>query len=257
MGILDELKQKADKARLEKEREEARLADLERAYREGIRPAMLKIHHFLLELTGLLTEPVLASFEFPGIGRVDRLEQKNYSILIDSQRDPKLITLRFDCVARDERRYSVSPKSAADEACQFLTENKVMYSDWALRDANRQVSGLMIQCKLRVPVELAFEADIGRGGIRVMSHNYGGAAEKDFLARYDDIDAEWLDKLGYYILRQDDSLGTLSLSEEERIRIRTLVEEKKRRESPPAGAPRKDEGRSGPKWLGLFGKPPR
>ena len=260
MGILDDLKQKADKAKLEQEREEARLANLEQVYRSGIRPAMLKIHGFLLELTGLLTDPVLAGFEFPGIGRVDNLEQKGYNILIDSQRDPKRITLRFDCVAKDEKRYSVSPKPLADEACQFLTEQKVVYSDWALRDVNRQVVGLIIQCKLRVPVELAFEAEIDKGGIRFSSHNYDGAAEKNFLAKHEDIDAAWLDKLGYYILRQDDSFGTLALSEDERSRIRTLVEEQKKRQDSLLSDPRKsggDNGR-GPKWLNLFNsKAPR
>jgi len=259
MGILDDLKQKADKARLEQEREEARLAALERDYRAGIRPAMLKIHSFLLEMTGLLTEPVMASFEFPGIGRVDKLEQKNYNILIDSQRDPKLVTLRFECVAREEKRYTVTPKSAADEARQFLTEQKVMFSDWAFRDANRQVAGLVIQCKLRVPVELAFEADIERGGIRVSSYNYDGLTEKNFLAKHDSIDADWLDKLGYYILRQDDGFGTLALSDDERNRIRLLMEEQKRRHDslPAKGVQDVGENGRGPKWLNLFNKPPR
>jgi hypothetical protein len=257
MGILDDLKQKADKARLEKEREEARLAELERIYRTGVRPAMLKIHGFLHEMVGLLADPVMASFEFPGIGRVGNLEQKGYNIQIDSQRDPKLVTLRFECVAKDEKRYAVSPKSAGEEACQFLTEQKVMFSDWAVRDANRQVSGLVIQCKLRVPVELAFEADIEKGGIRVVSHNYDGVAEKNFLAKHETIDAGWLDKLGYYILRQDDGFGTLSLSEDERVRIRTLVEEqRKQHDSLPADSRNGADAENGrgPKWLKLFNK---
>jgi len=259
MGILDDLKQKADKARLQKEQEEARLAELERIYRIGIRPAMLKIHSFLLEMTELLTEPVTASFEFPGIGRVDNLEQKNYNILIDSQRDPKLISLRFECVSKEEKRYTVTPKSLADEACQFLTEQKVVFSDWAVRDANRQISGLIIQCKLRVPVELTFEADIERGGIRVTSYNYDGGTEKNFLAKHDSIDADWLDKLGYYILRQDDGFGTLALSEDERNRIRLLVEEQQKRQEKlltDTGKAIAENGR-GSKWLNLFNKPSR
>jgi hypothetical protein len=260
MGILDDLKNKADKARLEQEQEEARLAALEQTYRTGIRPAMLKIHGFLIELTGLLTDSVRASFVFPGIGKVDHLEQKNYNILIDSQRDPKAITFRFECIAKEEKRYSVSPKSAADEACQFLTEQKNVYSDWALRDANRQISGLIIQCKLRVPVELAFEADIEKGSIRVISHNYDGVTEKNFVTKHEDITAEWLDKLGYFILRQDDSFGTLSLSDDERSRIRLLLEEQQRRhETLLANAQKEtasDNGR-GPKWLNLFNNKPQ
>lgn len=258
MGVLDDLKQKADKARLAKEREDARLAGLEQGYRMGIRPAMLKIHSFLIELVGLLEEPVMASFEFPGIGRVYNLEQRGYNILIDSQRDPKLITLRFECVDRHEKRHTLLSKAAADEARQFLTDTKVVYADWPLRDANRQVTGMVIQCKLRVPVEVAFQADIEKGGIQVLSHNYDGVNEKNFLAKHEDIDQEWLDKLGYYILRQDDSLGTFSLSEDERNRIRERVlEQKKQNENLDGGGQQEavDENSRGRKWMRLLGKP--
>lgn len=264
MGLLDDLKQQADKARREREQEEARQAALEEAYRTGVRPAMLKIHSFLHELVGLLTEPVLVSFDFPGIGRVDNLEQKNYNILIDSQRDPKLVSLRFECVAKEEKRYTVMPKSAGDEARQFLTEQKVMFSDWAIRGSNRQITGLIIQCKLRVPVELVFEADVERSGVRVTSYNYHGTTENSFLSRYENIDDAWLDKLGYYVLRQDEGFGSLTLSAGERERIRALVEEQKQwqerhlAEMQQSSADDAHDNDRGPKWLKLFtNKPPR
>jgi hypothetical protein len=260
MGLLDDLKRQAEKSRLEKELEEARQAELVRVYRTNICPAMLNIHSYLHELIGLLTTPVLASFDFPGIGKVENLEQGNYNILIDSQREPKLITLRFDCLAKEERRYTVTPKSAADDARQFLTDHKVVFSDWAIRDGIRQSMGLVIQCRLRVPVELAFEVDIEKGGIRVVSYNFGELGEKSFFSRHESINADWLDKLGYYILRQGEGFGTLSLSEHERTRIRELVKEQKRRDEILAAETHKEmilDNDPGSKWLKLFNKPPR
>lgn len=232
MGILDDLKQEAGHARLEKEQEEARQAELERIYRNGIRPAMMKIHHYLLELIEQLQQvkwTVKTQFEFPGIGVVHRLEQKGYNISIDSQTNPKTIVLRFECVSPDEKKYSVSPKSAADEACQFLLTQKVSFSDWAIRDANRQTTGTVIQARLRVWASLVFQADLENKGVRVTSYQFESPAAKSFLAVYHHIDEEWLDQLGHYILRKNVSFGKLDISEAERERIRLRVAEESRR----------------------------
>jgi hypothetical protein len=232
MGILDDLKKEADNSRLAREQAQLRQEGLDRIYQEGTRPALLRIHNYLLELTEqlcLVDWPVVIGFEFPGIGRIDNLAQSNYRISIDSQKEPKLIELRFDCTAPEERRYNVMPKSAGDDACQFLTSQNVQFTDWAIRDANLDVIGLTIQCKLRVRVSLAFKSDLAGQGIRVTSYNFEGPGEKGFLASHRSINDDWLDKLGHYIVRKNESFGKLEISEDQRIQLRRLVEEWKNR----------------------------
>lgn len=260
MGILDDLRHEADNARLEKEREAARQAELELAYRDGVRPAMMRIHRYLLELIEQLQQvkwTVKTQFDFPGIGRVHGLEQKGYNISIDSQTHPKTIVLRFECVSPDDKKYTVSPKSAGDEACQFLATQKVVFSDWAIRDANRQIVGMVIQSRLRVWASLVFEADIENSGIRVTSYHFEGAAVKSFLAVHAHIDEEWLDQLGHYILRKNVSFGKLDISNAERERIRwRLAEERRRFESQTGGHLHEPVTEDGllPKLLKVFTK---
>ncbi len=231
MGILEDLKKEADTSRIAREQAKLGQAELERIYQAGIRPAMLRIHSYLLELVeqlGLVDLPVTVGFDFPGIGRINSLAQTNYRVSIDSHREPRFIKLLFECTAPEERRYNVMPKSAGDEACQFLTSQKTLFSDWAIRDANQEVVGLTIQCKLRFWVSLTFMVDIPSEGIRVSSYNFEGRGEKSFLASYQSIDEHWLDKLGLYVLRKNDSFGRLHISEEQRNRLRKLVEEGKK-----------------------------
>lgn len=264
MGILDDLKQQADKARLDKEREEARQKELERIYQEELRPCMLKIHRYLLDLIEQLEQlswSVKVSFDFPGIGRVDKLEQRNYNVSIDSQRDPRLIILRFDYVAAEEKRHTVTPKSAGDEACQFLLSQKIPFSDWALRDGNREITGLVIQARLGAKASIAFEADIENEGVRVISRHFEGVLDKSFLANYKGIDDGWLDQLGHYILRKNANFGKLDISEDELLRIRLLVEEERLRQlsvrQAPAEDPEAEDDDNGllPKLRKIFTKP--
>lgn len=231
MGILDDLKREAGQVRLEKEREEARQAELEQVYINGIRPAMLTIYQYLVDLIeqlNVVTWSVGLSFHFPGIGQVEKLKQTDYKLSIDSQRNPKSIVLRFDCVAPEETRYTLPSRAALDEASQFLLSQKVAFSDWALRNGYHEITGFVIQAKLRVRTGLAFDADIENGSICVTAINFQGVVEKQFIAKYQSINEEWLDQLGHYILRKNTAFGQLDISEEERDRIRFLLEEERR-----------------------------
>ena len=232
MGILEDLKREANNSRTERERAGLRRKELDKVYHDGICTSMLKIHNYLRELVeqlGLLEWPVVSAFNFPGIEKIDNLSQTNYRITIDSHNEPKLINLCFECAAHEEHTYNVMPKSAGDEACQFLATQKVVFTDWAIRDIHHNVIGTSIKCKLHVCAGLAFKADIGNEGIRVVSYNFEEPGERSFHSHYYSIDDHWLDKLGRYILRKDGSFAMLEISEEQRKQIRKLVEEERKR----------------------------
>ena len=199
MGILEDLKREANNVRSEREQEELHCKELERIYQESIRPSLLRIHHYLCELVeqlGLLARPVAVFFDFPGIGKVDNLCQKNYRITIDSHNEPKLVNLCFECAAHEEHTYNVMPKSAGDEACQFLATQKVLFTEWAIRDIHHDVVGTCIKCKLHVWAGLAFKADIGNEGIRVVSYNFEEPGERSFNSHYFSIDDQMAGQAG-------------------------------------------------------------
>lgn len=232
MGILDDLKKEADKVRLDKEREEARLLELERIYQEGILPAMLKIHKYLIELLDQLsavTWTINSDFYFPGLGNIENLQQKNYTISIDSQRNPKYIALRFECISPEEKRYKLANKEALNEASAFLQLHKVRFTDWAVRGGNQELLGYMLEARLSLKACILFEVDLENENILVTTINFQTSLEKSFSSHYSVINDAWLDQLGRYILRKENSFGQLDMTEAERERLKQLLEVQKKK----------------------------
>jgi hypothetical protein len=254
VGLLDDLKREADLAREAKEAEEARQAGLERVYRVELVPRLLEIYRYLSEMIGHLEAAdwvVEAAYDIPGLGRVERFRQGDYRLFIDSHDLPKRVAAQFACAVPDERKFSL-PTAKAEELRQFLTANKVVYSEWPLRDARGQISGNGFQCKLRVRAAMVFEADIETSRIRVVTHNFERLADREYFFGYAAVGADWLDDLGHFLLRKKDVLGGRALSEEERERLRRLAADEEKARQPADAEPAPvDDGKS--RQPGLFG----
>ena len=228
MGILDELKREAEQAR--KAREEAKARQdgpgLDREAQAS--ECMLKIHRYLLELVEYIKQvdwEVLASYKLPVIGQVDKLRQGNYLVFIDHAVHPRKISLRFDCSLPEERNYPLMPKEAADEFCQFLFEQQVRFIDWPLRDGHHEITGLMIQVRLRVLVSFSFEVDEAESLVRLTTLNFEGIERRVFKIPCQQVDEQWLDRLGRFILRKvNHRMDSLDISDELRQRLRQRLE---------------------------------
>jgi hypothetical protein len=232
VGLLDDLKKEADQALRAKEAEKARQAELERVYRTEIAPRLIKIHRYLNELTGHLQtvgRVIEIGYDLPGLGRLENLRQDNYRLFIDGHEAPRKVTFQCDCTLPDEKSFEVS-QTAADETRRFLVSQQCLFTEWPIRDARQQITGFMFRVKVQVRAGLLFEADIENSRIRVVSHHFEELTTRPYHFGYANVNDEWLDGLGRYVLRQKKILGDLPLSEEARARIRRLAEEQKARQ---------------------------
>lgn len=219
MGILDELKEEAEQARLNKSAEERRREESARIYREEMIPRMLDLHDFLHKLVSLLEESgraVTADYEIPGIGKVEGMVQSDYSVSIDSGVTPQKIVLRFECNAPMERRYSVAPKRLADEASQFLRDQKILFTEWPQRDGVGQIMGAMFQARMKVRASIFFEADKENSCLYVITHNFENISTKHNRLGYQQINESWKDQLGRFLLRKSQHLLLPSMTDAER-----------------------------------------
>lgn len=229
MGLLDDLRREADRVREEREAEETRQAELERIYRVAVAPRLIEIHRYLTELLDHLDTvcwTVDTTFSIPGIGRIEGLNQGNYSVHIDSHKTPKRVRLLCACLAGEERTFSVDVQKA-DELRQFLLANQAFFTEWPQRDGMGKIKSMMFQAKVRVRAELSFEADIRGSRILVASHNFEGVTDREYWFGYATIDENWLDGLGNYVLRKKLVLGGQEMSEEARDRLRRIVDREK------------------------------
>ncbi len=230
MSLLDDLKREAQ------ERQQADTADQEAIrreaeYRERIRPAMLKILHYLAELTEhlkTLDMDVRQDYTLPGLGLVAGLRQGNYVVNADSTENTKTIRLRFNCIDEQEREYAVKPKSTADETRAFLETQVMRYAEWPIRDPVQGIIGLNFQLAVKVDVNFIFKADPDQGAISLIISNFSGFKVEKSVVQPERIDDGWLDNLGNYLLRRRKNLYELEITDTDKAAIRSKLEADRR-----------------------------
>jgi hypothetical protein len=252
VALLDDLKRQADQARQKKEAEAASLADREKIYSQFLAPRLLDIYRYLTELADYLEETsfnVTTEYDVPGLGLVADFIQGDYKIRVDSHSHPKKVTLQCMRTAA-ERKYSLSAVRA-DEFRKFLVLHHLEYSEWPVRDNGGQIVSYSFQSHLRLRAWLSFEADVPNSRIRVLSRAFESLKAREYGFGYVEIDSDWLDNLGHYLLRKKGVLADYEMSQEARERLRQLAE-RERNEAQVADATADVKNAESSKDSGLF-----
>jgi hypothetical protein len=230
MSLLDELKREAE-ARQASVTVDQETAQREADYRQRIRPAMLKILHYLSELTDqlkVLDPDAYQDYTLPGIGLVKGLRQGDYVVNADSTENIKSIRLRFSCTDEREREYAVKPKSTADETRAFLEAQVMRYAEWPIRDPQQGIIGLNFQLAVKVNVNFIFKADLKQGTITLIISNFSDFKVEESVVQPERIDETWLDNLGNCLLRRRKNLYDLEITDNDKAAIRLKLEEAQR-----------------------------
>ncbi len=259
MGILDDLKQKAEAARVTQESEGQRLARLEEGYQQRLRPKMQLILRYLHEMAEQLQ---VVKLEIPVIYTIPQLGpeqfyQQLFRIHVDHNDKIKKISLQMDCVAAESATYPVKSTAAADEVRTFLDKQGVKYTEWAIRDANNRVCGANFEGRLQVKVRMLLQVNIEKECIEVLSVNFEGLSSKRMTFSSTRIDDQWLDELGHYLLRKETKLGSLEITDDHKEFIRTQLiswEEQRQRELEETANSRNEEGKQGDDLLASLRK---
>lgn len=242
MGLLDDLKQEADRIRAEGEQHRSSQAQNEAFYREKIKPALLRVLDYQIELLAqleVIQPEIRGEFAIPGLQRPLQLLQSLPTLSVDSRDNIKSTGLALE-YAQDQLEFSVSPREAAEETRAFLDQQRQQFSDWPLRGVDGSISGLHFSVfTFRVPAFIELSADIDDQRIAFTSSNIRGYHQQVDYLHPDVIDSEWLDGLGRYLLDQGPSPFVQHLEEADRDHIRRrLAEEKAQREQELAEAER-------------------
>ena len=230
MSLLDDLKRQAEELQ-NTDDQQASEARQEAFYQENLRPAMRSIMRYLSDLTAqlkLVDPDVRQDYTLPGIGLVKGLKQGGYIVNADSADQTKDIRLRFQCTADNEAVYAIQPKAQADETRSFLDAQTMRYAEWPIRDQTQQIVGINFQLQIRVNVILVFQADPVQGVIRMTTANFTDFGAERRIIRPESVDDQWLDKLGYYLLRKDQGIDNLDINDEHKNLIRQRLEDEKR-----------------------------
>lgn len=229
MGLLDDLRNEAERIRSEggRQSDEARR---EAYYRAKLRPVMLQALDYLnelLEQMRVVRPQVVAQYHLPGYPRPISAVQHLPKLTLDSGDNPRRLSLHIDYLATD-LAFSVMSPAKADETRNFLLSGRQVFSDWPLREANGQLVGTSFSvAELTIRATVTILADAENGCLLFHSRNMDDLQVHRDVVRAEEVDPDWLDRLGRFLLGQGHSPAHLELPSENRAAIQQALESEK------------------------------
>lgn len=238
MGILDQLREKAD----EKKSAEQQQIDLkqlrEQRYKKYILPKMQEILKYMQELVkylNYLEVPVQVeeySTRYPKLGP---LMQQDYRISTDGfgglADEDKLrhINITFFCAGEGAFDYVVRSKVDIEHEIAFLHAKRLLFKTQRI-PGHKKESALKFVVQRKIPVRLRFEVDYDNSLIKVLIHNYAHFSVYTESWEAEAIDHEFLDMVSRYLLRKDSEFIKPNITDEDREILRKKLAAIKRTE---------------------------
>ncbi len=233
MALLDELKEEANKR---KTHEETQLKESEKRdeyYRNSMLPKIIKVFNYLDELVKTITyleREIVVDDKVDVAGDLTDLIQGEYKVSVDSTQSMRRVALSFACQKDERIEYSVKGERLIEHHVSYLLANKLDFDQKRKRNLRSNITESVFNLKAFVPVAISMEADIDNGEIILKVHNFYSLGTVQRTNQVDEITDEYLDSLGRYIMRQDESFLRHELSEDALTKIREkLNREEKRR----------------------------
>jgi len=227
LALLDDLKREAERIRREgidtRSEEEKQRA----FYDEHTGPCLQRVRAYLHELYDQLQvvrPKIEASYRLPGVGAVHTLSD-GYAVKVDSAVRPTRVG--FECIATavdGRQRPSLPEGDTADDLRALLNRLSVPFGEWPVRGVAGAVSAIRFEFTLKVPVGVYFVADLPGRAVQMVASNMEDLRAVRQRLEPAKVDADWLDRLGHYLLRSGPDPNALDLSEEAREEIRRRVE---------------------------------
>ncbi len=228
MGILDELRDQADRRRsIDQERAE-RESEQSAYYQNELRPRMRAIYAYLFELVqhvNYLRPDVHVSYELDGLGRLDGFCQGPYKLTTEGGGNLKRVSLAFECTQDQSLERETSSREELERLKSYFWRNRLPF----YANPTAAGRGARFVFEGRVPVVCAFEVDFAAGAIVLTMRNVDRLGLDRLSFKPEQIDEVLLDRFARFVLRRDDALISLQMSDEERDRIRRMLEEDKRK----------------------------
>ena len=228
MGILDDLKQQANRQRHGEAEDRARRAELDEYYEKQILPAMEALYGYLFELTeqlNYLKTDISYSYTVENLGMLENLQQTDYRVSVDSRRNMKKLILSFSCKGEGREHATIEGNKAIDTYSEYLRTSRLTFDHVKIHSNTPAGQIAEFSVDNEVPVIFAFMANIEKARIDLLVTNFDRIASYRLQLKPEQIDAELLDRLGRYILRERSDFLELDITDEAREQIRKQVRE--------------------------------
>lgn len=236
MGLLDELRKEADSRKSATEKEQERIAQLNRIYKEQISPRLLEVHRYFHELATqleLLDPDVWHKYTFPGCPEPVSLRQRHYSVRGDTDhvtKDTREAKLMFECSREEPLTFTLEQPAEIAKAEAFFQEHSIVYSCHKLKGDRHEVVAAQFEVTPRFGAAAQFNADVENACIQLYLVNVEGFTTRRIALRPEQLTETLLDDLGNYLLRRTADFMRLEISEDARRKIQEQLAAARRQE---------------------------
>jgi hypothetical protein len=227
MSILDELRQKADEKKTEQLQQEATRQNLESVYKSELLPKIQYYYDCLNETVkhlNFLEEPILISNYSSRYPQFGELSQKNYTIntdgysgLADYDRLMQ-INVGFFCEADGAFTYSLDSKRLIESEVAFLHARRLAFT-WKNQSTATSTESASFTIQRKIPVSFKIEIDYQLSALKVTINNHENLEFFSKKFSPEQVDDDLLDALISYLMRRDNRLIRLDISDAHKAAI--------------------------------------
>lgn len=201
MGIIEELKKQVLKHKKQHGTDDD---DIIKFANASLLAQLQKIHQFLRELVEQLhaAEPdIRVNLPVKDIGICTNLKQENFRLLSESQAKSEVISLTCNLINEQPCILTVDHINKLDTIPQQLAAMDVRSEIITAPDKEPY-----LEINGNIPARFVFEIDHSAALIRVKIHNYTELGHQHFYLKPDQINDDFLEILGEFILRKNSIL---------------------------------------------------
>ncbi|MBI3562161.1 MAG: hypothetical protein HY080_10670 [Gammaproteobacteria bacterium] len=226
MGVLDDLRRKAEEQRAKQQLDSAQAIPTQDFYLKELLPrlqAALGYFKELCEHLNFVKPEIFANYPIQPEGRFMPLRQGDYKVHTDSTKEFKELLFRCSCSLEQPLAVTLLGKEKILTYSSELDRFNLKYERKDFKDANFELEKAQFNLEGPINVSVMFRADIEARTLRVLLRNVEQPGIVQHPLKLDHITKDFFDKLAAYILRQSNELLRLDITDSHREVIRQKV----------------------------------
>ncbi len=230
MGVLDELKQQAEKAQAKLQQQQASQEGQHAVIERRLMTRMDDLHAYFKEFQqqlNLVNPEITGDFYITDLCTLKNLRQEGYQVTSDSSDGVRKFTFHYVRAGRGLREVRLPNKLIAEQKRENLWRYGLKFK---LKEYSQNRCALLIEAY--VPVSFEFEADVERAAIRLKVKNKPMPGISTYTYDAEQIDAEFMDEVAKYVLEKPNRFDELSgntVPEDTLVRIRQQLKREKKK----------------------------
>lgn len=227
MGVLDDLKQEAEKTQAERDKEQsaeaAQKAEIERKLVTRVDDLYSYFKEFQKQLS-VVDPQVVGDFNVQDLCKLTNLKQGGYKLTTEDVSEVRKFTFHYACTGSGVREIKLPSRMVAEQKKEFLWSCNLKFK---LKDQAGGRCSILLDAF--VPVSFEFEADLEKASVRLRVKNKPMLGVSNYSYSADQINSDFMDEVAKYILDKPNRFDELSgntIPEDTLIRLRAQLAEK-------------------------------